>query len=345
MTIKTLFRGRGRACDPSEGDVRGQGQAGIRRPGTRRSDTRGTGDSRTNARDRAERRLAVRMTAPSLILMALVAAVPIGYALWLSLNQYSVRTAGLSRFVGLDNYINALTGPAWWAAFGQTFLFAALSVSLELVLGTAMAVLLNLAFKGRALLRTVVLLPYAIVTVVSAITWETMFQPNLGLVTNVLSALGLPGGDVVWLGEHGYAMAVIVLADVWKTTPFAALIILAGLQVIPSETYEAAELDGSSKWQTFVHITLPLLRPAIVLAAIFRTMDALRVFDLPFVLTRGANGTETMSMLAYTQLRENRLVGEGSALSILTFLTVMAVSIVYIRFAGGNIRDVAKEER
>ncbi|MFD5278547.1 carbohydrate ABC transporter permease [Pseudarthrobacter sp. NPDC058362] len=283
------------------------------------------------------------MTAPSLILMALVAAVPIGYAIWLSLNQYSVRQAGLSRFVGLDNYISALSSREWWAAFGQTFLFSGLSVSLELILGTAMALLLNLAFRGRALLRTIVLLPYAIVTVVSAITWETMFEPNLGLVTTVLSGLGLPGGDIVWLGEPGYAMAVVVLADVWKTTPFAALIILAGLQVIPDETYEAAELDGAGKWQTFRDVTLPLLKPAIALAAIFRTMDSLRVFDLPFVLTRGANGTESMSMLAYNELRENRLVGEGSALSILTFLTVMAVSMVYIRFAGSNIRAVAKE--
>ncbi|MFJ6027742.1 carbohydrate ABC transporter permease [Pseudarthrobacter sp. NPDC092424] len=301
------------------------------------------GRGRTSGHDRAERRLAIRMTAPSLILMALVAAVPIGYAIWLSLNQYSVRQAGLSRFVGLDNYIAALSSREWWAAFGQTFLFSGLSVSLELILGTAMALLLNLAFRGRALLRTVVLLPYAIVTVVSAITWETMFEPNLGLVTTVLSGLGLPGGDIVWLGEPGYAMAVVVLADVWKTTPFAALIILAGLQVIPDETYEAAELDGASKWQTFRDVTLPLLKPAIALAAIFRTMDSLRVFDLPFVLTRGANGTESMSMLAYNELRENRMVGEGSALSILTFLTVMAVSMVYIRFAGSNIRAVAKE--
>lgn len=301
------------------------------------------GRGRESGHDRAERRLAIRMTAPSLILMALVAAVPIGYAIWLSLNQYSVRQAGLSRFVGLDNYVAALTSGEWWAAFGQTFLFAGLSVSLELVLGTAMALLLNLAFRGRTLLRTIVLLPYAIITVVSAITWETMFAPNLGLVTTVLSGLGLPGGDIVWLGEPGYAMAVVVLADVWKTTPFAALIILAGLQVIPDETYEAAELDGAGKWQTFRDVTLPLLKPAIVLAAIFRTMDALRVFDLPFVLTRGANGTESMSMLAYKELRENRLVGEGSALSILTFLTVMVVSMVYIRFAGSNIRAVAKE--
>jgi multiple sugar transport system permease protein len=301
------------------------------------------GRGRASGHDRAERRLAVRMTAPSLILMALVAAVPIGYAVWLSLNQYSIRQAGLSRFVGLDNYISALSSSEWWAAFGQTFLFAGLSVSLELVLGTAMALLLNLAFRGRALLRTVVLLPYAVVTVVSAITWETMFEPNLGLVTQILSGLGMPAGNIVWLGEPGYAMAVVVLADVWKTTPFAALIILAGLQVIPQETYEAAELDGAGKWQSFWGVTLPLLKPAIVLAAIFRTMDALRVFDLPFVLTRGANGTESMSMLAYKELRENRLVGEGSALSILTFLTVMVVSMVYVRFAGSNIRAVSKE--
>lgn len=302
-----------------------------------------SGRGRASGHDMAERRLAVRMTAPSLILMALVAAVPIGYAMWLSLNQYSIRQSGLSRFVGLDNYVSALSSSEWWAAFGQTFLFAGLSVSLELVLGTAMALLLNLAFRGRALLRTVVLLPYAVVTVVSAITWETMFEPNLGLVTQVLSGLGMPAGSIVWLGEPGYAMAVVVLADVWKTTPFAALIILAGLQVIPQETYEAAELDGASKWQSFWGVTLPLLKPAIVLAAIFRTMDALRVFDLPFVLTRGANGTESMSMLAYKELRENRLVGEGSALSILTFLTVMVVSMVYIRFAGSNIRAVSKE--
>lgn len=294
--------------------------------------------------DRAERRLAARMVAPSLVLMALVAAVPIGYAIWLSLNQYSVRQAGLSRFVGLDNYLDALAGSDWWKAFGQTFLFAGLSVSLEMILGIGMALLLNLAFRGRAVLRTVVLLPYAIITVVSAITWQTMFDPTTGFVPQILAALHLPGAGVVWLGEQGFAMAVVVLADVWKTTPFAALIILAGLQAISQETYEAAELDGATKRQTFVNVTLPLLRPALVLAAIFRTLDALRVFDLPFVLTRGANGTQSMSMLAYSELNGNRLVGQGSALSILTFLTVMIVSAAYIRFGGGNIRDIARED-
>ncbi|MEY8042229.1 MULTISPECIES: carbohydrate ABC transporter permease [Saccharopolyspora] len=291
-----------------------------------------------------QRRTARWMLAPSLVLMFLVSAVPIGYAIWLSLNAYSVRQADLSVFVGLTHYLNALVSPEWWEAFRQTFFFAVVSVGLEVVLGVLLALLLDRAFRGRALLRSTVLLPYAVLTVVSAITWQTMFEPNFGLVTGVLNALGLPGGDLVWLGEPGYAMAVIIAADVWKTTPFVALLVLAGLQVIPRDTYEAAALDGASRWQAFRRVTLPLLRPAIAVATLFRLLDALRVFDLPFVLTRGANGTETMSMLAYQELREGRLIGQGSALSILTFLTVMAVSLLYIRYAGGNIRDVAEEK-
>lgn len=319
---------------PPPQPLAGEGTEGL----TRKS------SPRRLARNDAERRLATKMVAPSLTIMALVAAFPIGYALWLSLNQYSLMQAGLSRFVGLQNYIDAVANATWWAAFGQTLTFTVISVSLEIMLGTAIAVLLNQAFRGRGMLRAVMLVPYAVLTVVSAITWRTMFEPSMGLVTNVLGALGLPGGDLVWLGESGYAMAVVILADVWKTAPFVALLVLAGLQVIPSDIYEAAQLDGATKRQIFFTITLPLLKPAIALAAIFRTLDALRVFDLPFVLTRGANGTETMSMLAYRELRENRLIGEGSAYSIMTFIAVMLVALVYIRFAGGNIRDVAKEK-
>jgi multiple sugar transport system permease protein len=273
--------------------------------------------------------------------MAIVAAFPVGYAIWLSLNQYSLRVPGLSRFVGLGNYTAALASDRWWQAVGQTFAFAVISVALEVALGVGMALLLNLAFRGRAVLRSVLLVPYAVLTVVSAITWQTMFDPHLGLVTNVLSMLGLPAGDVIWLAEPGYAMAIVILADVWKTVPFVALLVLAGLQVIPSDVYEAASLDGATKAQTFFRVTLPLLRPAIALAAILRLLDALRVFDLPFVLTRGANGTASMSLVAYEELRENRLVGEGSALSILTFVTVMIVALVYLRFAGTNLREAS----
>jgi multiple sugar transport system permease protein len=293
---------------------------------------------------RGERRLAVFMLSPAMVVIALVAAYPIGYAIWLSLNEYSVRVPGLSRFAGFKNYSEALASAEFWDAVGATFLFTGISVSLEFVVGLGMALAMHEAFRGRALLRTVVLVPWAVLTVVSAITWRTIFEPNLGLATQVLSTLGLPGADVVWLGESGYAMAVMVLADVWKTAPFMALLLLAGLQVIPDDVYDAAKVDGAGMWQRFRSITLPLLVPAILVALIFRTLDALRIFDLPFVLTRGSNGTTTLSLLAHQELTTNRLIGLGSALSVLTFVIVMAVSFIYIRTVGGNIRDLAKDD-
>src|SRR5215217_2689351 len=283
------------------------------------------------------------MVTPALVVIAIVAAYPIGYAIWLSLNQYSVRVAGLSRFVGVDNYIDALKSSEFWSATWTTFLFTAISVSLELVIGLGMALAMHQAFKGRAVLRTVVLVPWAILTVVTAITWRTIFEPNLGLAPVMLDKLGLPGGDVVWLGESGYAFAVMVFADVWKTAPFMALLLLAGLQVIPDDLYDAAKVDGASTWQRFQRITLPLLRPAILVALIFRTLDALRIFDLPYVLTKGANGTTTLSLISYQELSQDRLIGPGSALAVLTFLIVMMVSFVYIRFVGGNIRALTEE--
>jgi multiple sugar transport system permease protein len=293
---------------------------------------------------REERRLGAAMLAPSLALIALVAAYPIGYAIWLSLNEYSVITPGLSRFVGFDNYAEALGSSEFWAAMKTTVVFTVVSVGLELVIGLAMALVMHQAFRGRALLRAVVLVPWAVLTVVTAITWRTIFEPELGFANNALSALGLPGGDVVWLGEEGYALAVMILADVWKTAPFMALLILAGLQGISRDLYDAAKVDGASTWQRFRSITLPLLIPAITVALIFRTLDALRVFDLPYVLTKGANGTETLSLIAQNELVTNRNTGLGSALAVLAFLTVMGISFLYIRFMGGNIRALTEEE-
>jgi multiple sugar transport system permease protein len=280
---------------------------------------------------------------PSLIVIAIVAAYPIIYAIWLSLHQYSVRVQGLSRWVGLGNYIDALKSNEFWSAVKITFIFTGISVTLELVLGTVMALLMHEAFKGRGLLRAVVLVPWAVLTVGTAIMWRSIFEPDLGFANQVLRALHLPGGDTVWLGQNGYAMAVMIFADVWKTAPFMALLILAGLQVIPDEVYDAAKVDGATAWQRFVYITLPLLRPAILVALIFRTLDALRIFDLPFVLTQGANGTTTLSLYAYQQLTQNRLIGQGSALAVLTFIIVMGVSFLYIRLVGGNIRTLAEE--
>jgi len=291
----------------------------------------------------SERRLAALMISPSMLVIALVAAYPIGYAFWLSLNEYSVRVPGLKRFVGFDNYSEALSSPEFWDAVRVTFIFTGVSVLLELVIGLAMALVMHQAFRGRALLRATVLVPWAILTVVTAITWRSIFEPELGFMNNMFDTLGLPGADVVWLGESGYALAVMIFADVWKTAPFMALLILAGLQVIPDDVYDAAKVDGATAWQRFTRITLPLLRPAILVALIFRTLDALRVFDLPFVLTQGANDTTTLSLYAQRELTSDRLIGLGSALSVLTFLIVMAISFLYIRFVGGNIRALTEE--
>jgi multiple sugar transport system permease protein len=291
----------------------------------------------------SERRLAAAMVSPSLIVILIVAAYPIAYAIWLSLHQYSVIHPGLSRWVGLDNYKDAVTSGTFWSSVRTTFVFTIISVSLELVIGMAMALLMHSAFRGRSVLRAVVLVPWAILTVGTAIMWRSIVAPDVGFFNQVLKALHLPGANTVWLAHNGYALAVMIFADVWKTAPFMALLLLAGLQVIPDDLHDAAKVDGATAWQRFVRITLPLLKPAILVALIFRTLDALRIFDLPYVLTQGSNGTTTLSLYAYQQLTQNRLIGPGSALSVLTFIIVMAVSMLYIRFAGDNLRQMAAE--
>ena len=292
---------------------------------------------RRRSRGLSERRLAFAMVSPSMLLIALVAAYPIIYAIWLSLHEYSVRVAGLSRWAGLNNYSEALSNPDFWDAMRTTLVFSVVSVTFELLIGLAMALCMHEAFKGQGLLRTVVLVPWAVLTVVTAIMWRTIFESPQGFVNNIL------GGDTVWLGQEPHALIVIIIADVWKTAPFMALLILAGLQTIPGEIYEAARVDGATKWQRFAKITLPLLKPAILVALIFRTLDALRIFDLPYVLTKGAHGTTTLSLIAQQTFAENRIYGLGAAYSVLTFITVMIVAFVYIRTVGGNIRGLAED--
>jgi multiple sugar transport system permease protein len=288
----------------------------------------------------SEKRLAFFMVSPSMILIAVVAAYPILYAIWLSLHEYSVRVAGLSRWagpVGLRNYTTALQDSEFWSALVTTLVFTASSVFLELVIGLTMALAMHSAFRGQGVLRTVVLVPWAILTVVTGIMWRTIFESPQGLVNSII------GGDTVWLGQEPQALIVIIVADTWKTAPFMALLILAGLQTIPGEIYEAAKVDGATMWQRFRKITLPLLTPAILVALIFRTLDALRIFDLPYILTKGANGTTTLSLIAERTFAENRIYGLGAAFSILTFIVVMIVSFTYIRVVGGNIRGLADE--
>ena len=300
----------------------------------------GASPKRRRSRGLTEKKLAFFMVSPSMLLIALVAAYPIIYALWLSLHEYSVRVAGLSRWAspyGLGNYQEALTNPDFYSALVTTLIFTVASVSLELVIGLAMALAMHAAFRGQGLLRTVVLVPWAVLTVVTAIMWRTIFESPQGFVNQIL------GGDTVWLGSSPEALIVIIIADVWKTAPFMALLILAGLQVIPGDIYEAAKVDGATAWQRFVKITLPLLTPAILVALIFRTLDALRIFDLPYVLTKGANDTTTLSLIAQQTFAENRIYGLGAAYSVLTFIVVMIVSFTYIRTVGGNIRGLAED--
>src|SRR5215213_3610065 len=292
------------------------------------------------SRGLSEKGLAFWMVSPSMALIALVAAYPIIYAIWLSLHEYSVRVAGLSRWagpIGLRNYTTALQNSDFWTAMVTTLIFTVSSVILELLIGLAMAMAMHAAFKGQGVLRTVVLVPWAILTVVTATMWRTIFESPQGFVNSIL------GTDTVWLGGEPSALIVIIIADVWKTAPFMALLILAGLQVIPDDIYEAAKVDGATAWQRFRKITIPLLMPAILVALIFRTLDALRIFDLPFVLTKGAHGTTTLSLISYETFQTNRILGAGSALAVLTFIIVMIVSFVYIRFVGGNIRGMAEE--
>ena len=295
---------------------------------------------RRRSRGVPERRLAWLMTTPSLVLIALVAVYPILYAIWLSMHEYSLIRAGVSRWAspaGLGNYIDAFQNAEFIDSIVTTFIFTISSVFLETLIGLVMALIMATAFKGQGLLRTVVLVPWAVLTVVTAIMWRTITDPNLGFLNQLL------GTNTVWLGEEPQALIIMILADTWKTAPFMALLLLAGLQVIPGEIYEAAKVDGATAWQRFRRITLPLLMPALLVALIFRTLDALRAFDLPKVLTNGANGTTTMSLIAQRTFQENRLYGEGAAYSIITFLVVMIVSFAYIRFVGGNIRGLTED--
>jgi ABC-type sugar transport system permease subunit len=261
---------------------------------------------------------------PALVLLAGIAVGPLLATIWESLHHHDLRMPWLGRpFIGLDNYQAALTDQRLREAVVHTVLFAAASVSLEIVLGMALALALDAVIRGRALARVVVLLPWALPTVVAALVWRFMFESQ--------GIAGIVHDD--WLSRPLAAWVPIVLGDVWKSTPFVALLLLAGLQGIDSSLYEAAQIDGATRWGRFTQITLPQLRPAIVVALVFRTMDAFRVFDLVYVLTAGGPGTatEVTSLYAFTTLLQDLRFGYGSALSIVTFVLTFALALTYVR--------------
>lgn len=281
-----------------------------------------------------ERRQAYLLVAPAVAVLGGVALYPILAAVWLSLQRF-ILVFRERRFIGLDNYAFLLSDARFWSALGNTAYFTLVAVAVELLLAVPLALLLNRAFPGRGVLRASALIPWAIPTVVSARLWAWMFNPDYGLINRLL-----PGADINWLGAPGYALHAAILVDVWKTTPFVALLVLAGLQGIPEDIYKAARVDGASPWRTFRSITLPLLKPAILLALLFRTLDAFRVFDAIYVLTEGgpANTTETLSIYAYKTLMRSGDFGYGATLSVATFLCVVGLSLVYLRLLGREER-------
>lgn len=270
--------------------------------------------------------------APAAITLAIVALYPILYVLWLSLQRYSLVT-GPARFVGIDNFVRLLRDERFWNALGTTVYFTALSVAAELLLGLAIALLLARAFAGQGAMRAIVLLPWAIPTVVAARMWEWMYNGDFGVINYLL------GTDINWLGSPVWAIHAAIAMDVWKSTPFVALLLLAGRLTIAPELYQAARLDGAGSWALFRHVTLPLLRPLIFIVLIFRTIDAFRVFDAIYVLTGGgpANTTETLSIYAYKVLFQGLELGYGSALAVAVFACVAAVTAAYVRLLRGSL--------
>ena len=286
-------------------------------------------------RTRSERRLAWLLCAPAVIAMLLVTAYPIGYAIVLSLQQLDLRFPEEGGFVGLDNYATVLTSELWWQDIFNTLFITVISVSVELVIGMAIALVMYHAIFGRGVVRTSVLIPYGIVTVVAAFSWQFAFAPDTGFVNQ----LPLIADDKAWFGDRFSSFAVIIMAEVWKTTPFMALLLLAGLTTIDSGLYEAAKVDGANAVQRFFRITLPLMKPAILVALLFRTLDAFRVFDTIFIMTGGALDTESVSILGFNQLIERLNLGLGSAVSVLIFVCVLIIAFIYVKGFGVRMAE------
>ncbi len=277
-------------------------------------------------RVKGERRLGLWLSAPSFIVMILVTAYPLGYALVLSLYNYRLTDPGGREFVGLNNYLVILRDPLWWNDFLTTLVITVVTVAIELVVGFIFAYVMFRIIRGRGPLRTAILIPYGIVTVVSAFIWRYAFALDSGFVNQWLNL-----SDFNWFGDRWSALFVICLSEIWKTTPFISLLLLAGLVQVPNEMLEAAKVDGATAWQRLVRVTLPNMKAAIMVALLFRTLDAWRIFDNPYVMTRGANNTETISFLAYRQNVTLVNLGMGSAVSVLLFLSVVAIAWVFIK--------------
>jgi multiple sugar transport system permease protein len=276
-------------------------------------------------RTKAEYRLGWLLTAPAVAVMLLVAGYPILNAAYESLFDYRLTDPGARHWVGLANYKTVLTDNLWWTDFGTTLEITVITVVVEILLGFVFAYVMYKLIFGRGVVRTSILVPYAVITVVSAYAWKYAFAPDSGFINSWFNL------TKDWFGARGSSIFVICLSEIWKTTPFVSLLLLAGLAQVPEDLTQAAQVDGATWWQRFTRVTLPNMQGAIMVALLFRTIDAFRIFDNIFVMTAGAQNTESVSMLAYRQTVSRTEIGLGSAISILLFLSIVLICLIFIK--------------
>tara|TARA_B100000949_G_scaffold215463_1_gene211710 strand:- start:1210 stop:2082 length:873 start_codon:yes stop_codon:yes gene_type:complete len=281
-----------------------------------------------------------------LAVLAFVAGWPLLKTIWFGFTDASLDALSAADFIGLNNYLEwvdygdgegeyfgLLADPDWWRAVYNTVFFSVVSVFFETIFGTIVALVLHAEFKGRGLVRAAVLIPWAIPTIVSAKMWAWMMNDQFGILNDLFLHIGLISQPIAWTASSDTAMIAVLIVDIWKTTPFMALLILAGLQMIPQDIYEAAKIDGINPVKVFFKVTLPLIKPALAVAVIFRALDALRVFDLIYVLTPNNSQTRTMSVFAQENLFQFDKFAYGSAASTLLFLVIGIITIVYLKVA------------
>ncbi len=276
---------------------------------------------------RAERRLGFMLIAPAVIVMIAVTAYPVVYAIYLSLERYNLALPQAKKFIGFANYGAVLSSPYWWHALYVTVIITVFSVAITLVLGFLLAFVLHRTIFSRGLVRTTSLIPYGIVTVAAAYSWQYAWTPGQGYLSSIFN-------NSAPLTNQFQAIVVIIIAEIWKTTPFMALLLLAGLSLVPEDLQKAAKVDGATGWQRFTKITLPLMKPAILVALLFRTLDSFRIFDNIYILTLGANGTGSVSILGYDNLFNALNLGIGSTISILIFICVAIIAFLFIKGFG-----------
>lgn len=297
-------------------------------------------DKATSDRSRAESRLGQKLVLPAIVMMLLVTAFPMVRAIYLSVFNYSLTAPDDREFVGASNYITALTDPLFWQTTANTVFIMVVTVAIELVIGFIFAMVMHRVIFARGVIRTSILIPYGIITVVSGFAWQFAFSQNNGFVN-----LWLPfvEDNFNWFGQYGSAISAIMVSEIWKTTPFMSLLLLAGLAQVSEDMIEAAKVDGASWWQRLWKVILPNMRAAIMVAVLFRALDAYRIFDNIFVMTAGAQKTESVSFLTYRQVIEQFQMGIGSALSVLLFLSVLVVAFLIVKIFRVDLASARQE--